>query len=104
MRDLPLGRSGPCRQPGRQPSEADVQPLCTMSRGQPFAAKVAQTNQGPGTLYRPALHRVSFTSRTERSPMNHQTTRRSVLTKLGAGLAGILAFSAARVSKAAVRK
>jgi tetrathionate reductase subunit B len=36
--------------------------------------------------------------------MNNQVTRRSVLAKLGAGLTGLMAFSPARLSKAAVQK
>src|SRR5262249_44416604 len=65
---------------------------------------VAQADPIQDSLHRATLRRMSFTPRAERSSMNPQVTRRNVLTKLGAGLAGLFTLSAARTAKAAVQK
>ena len=49
----------------------------------PVPSGVAQADQVPRSLHRPALHRMPFTASAQRSPMNQPVTRRSVLSKLG---------------------
>src|SRR5436309_2183461 len=78
--------------------------MCSLPPIRTGPAKMAQTNPTKKPLHRATLHRMPSAPPAERGPMKTQFTRRNALSKFGGALFGVLTFSAARTTKAAVQK